>query len=138
MWPSTSNPTRRTPRRGPGRLGDVYGAEIRICDGNGPDGDNDCDVDSADIALFGQCYAGSNIPVSVPCLTWDFDFDGDVDSVDFNTFYQAFTGDNPCDWGCQQESMSVPNLEELLEDEEIQGLYEELEADCQANGIPFP
>ena len=102
-----------------------------------PDGDNDCDVDSVDFILFGQCFSGSANPASVPCLTWDFDFDGDVDAVDFVVFEQAFTGSDPCDWGCQEESMNAPSLEEVLLDEQVETLYEQLEAYCEENGVPF-
>jgi hypothetical protein len=77
--------------------------------------------------------------VSVPCLTWDFDFDGDVDTADFSVWNQAYTGSlTPCDWGCQEESLRIPNLEELLENEEIAALYALLEDYCEDHGIPFP
>jgi hypothetical protein len=65
--------------------------------GAGPCGDfdGDGDVDLADFATFGQCFAGSGNPPSISCPAGadaDCDDDGDVDLADFATFSQNYTG----------------------------------------------
>jgi hypothetical protein len=57
--------------------------------------DGDGDVDTADFAMFAQCFGGANLPPAPGCalgVDADFDDDGDVDTADFAILAQNFTG----------------------------------------------
>jgi hypothetical protein len=57
--------------------------------------DGDGDVDVADFAAFGQCYAGAEVPPASSCpvdTDADLDFDGDVDPADFAILSAQYTG----------------------------------------------
>jgi hypothetical protein len=59
------------------------------------DADSDGDVDLADVAVFGQCFGGANLPPDPNCppgANLDCDADGDVDLSDFAIVSQNFTG----------------------------------------------
>jgi hypothetical protein len=59
------------------------------------DFDGDGDVDTADFAIFGQCFGGALNPQAPACpagVDADLDGDGDVDTADFAIFSHHFTG----------------------------------------------
>lgn len=64
--------------------------------------DGDGDVDSQDVAFFGLCATGPEIPVAEPdCIDADLDSDNDVDVVDFGILQRCLSGmDQPGDPAC--------------------------------------
>lgn len=63
---------------------------------DGPDLDQDCDVDLNDFLLFQNCLSGPNVPHdgNVTCLQADFDGDDDVDQEDFGVLQRCYSGEN--------------------------------------------
>ncbi len=57
-----------------------------------PDLNLDTHVDQADVELFSQCAAGSQVALTAECALADFDLDDDGDQVDFAILQRCYTG----------------------------------------------
>lgn len=63
------------------------------CNGVRADVDGDCDVDTADLAVFQSCLSGQGKPYPTPaCANLDADADGDIDQSDFGVFQRCLSG----------------------------------------------
>ena len=72
---------------------EYLGEPIIVIDG--PDFDNDGDIDQTDYGYFQRCYTGPGVPQHDPaCQGIRFDADNDVDLDDFGVFQSCISGPN--------------------------------------------
>lgn len=69
-----------------------YSAPACAANCNGPDFDEDGDVDLTDFGTFQLCFSGSGVDLEPGCECGDSDGDNDIDLVDFADFQLAYTG----------------------------------------------